>query len=257
MARSPDATRELFHRLTKQAECTSQAPDAEQVHNLRVAIRRFNQAPALHALDAPGFRKIHRKLKKTMTLAGQVRDVDIAMKLVAKLKPAGVKSLQAKLARRRTECEVELIEALPSLAAHTDLEVTSSTDKPPHHAIHDAARRLFKRGAKADDSKGLHRLRIAAKKLRYMLELLAPQHARLGQIKRLQTLLGDINDYETAGRIIATESGGKKLLEQLEDRQKKKIRQFRRYWKSDFEGKATVHKWMTDLSNTRKSAAGA
>jgi CHAD domain-containing protein len=256
MARSPDATRELYHRLTKQARCTFRTPDAEQVHNLRVAIRRFNQALALHDDDTPGFRKIHRQLKKTMALAGQVRDADVATKLVGKLKPAGAGTLQAKLAHRRMESEEQLVAALPALARNGHFEMPSSAGQPPHDAIHDAVKRLFKRGAKAEDAKGLHRLRIAAKKLRYTLELLAPRHTRLEQIKRLQTLLGDINDCESARRIIAEESGGKKLLGQLEDRESMKIREFRRYWKSDFDGDDNTRRWMADLSHPRKAASG-
>ena len=256
MARSPDATRELFHRLTKQARCTSRTPDAEQVHNLRVAIRRFNQALELYE-DAPGLRKIHRRLKKTMALAGQVRDADIATKLVGKLKRAGAGTLQAKLAHRRMEGEKQLVTALPALATNGHFEMPSGAGKLPVDAIHDAVKRLFKRGAKAEDANGLHRLRIAAKKLRYTLELLAPRHGRLEQIKRLQSLLGDINDYETARRIIAEESGGKKLLAQLEDRQNKKIREFRRYWKSDFDGDGNIQQWMAELSHPRKAAARA
>lgn len=254
MARSPDVTRELFDRLTRQARLTAKTPDATQVHNLRVAIRRFSQAMTLLPKEIAGFAGIHRKLKKTMTLAGAVRDADIAIKLVAKLKPAGAKGLQARLSRRRSESEKRLLDTLPEFALRHPI-------RPPHGplvqgAMLHAARRLFKRGAKADDSKGLHRLRIAAKKLRYTLELLAPKCIRLEQIKRLQSMLGDINDYETARRIVAEESGGKKLLAELEDRQGKKIREFRRYWKSDFGGDEDIQQWMADLSLSRKAVAG-
>src|SRR5580704_17329494 len=101
MARSPDAPRELFDRLTRQARLTAKTPDAAQVHNLRVAIRRFSQAMAMLPEETPGVASIHRKLKKTMTLAGAVRDADIAIKLVAKLKPAGAKAFAA--AKRERE----------------------------------------------------------------------------------------------------------------------------------------------------------
>ena len=92
-------------------------------------------------------------------------------------------------------------------------------------------------------------------KLRYTLEFLALQTTRLPQIERLQSQLGSINDYETARRIVEEESGPKKLLAQIEDRQRKKIRQFRRYWKSDFEGDGNHRKWMADLSRAGKQVA--
>jgi CHAD domain-containing protein len=274
MARSPDTTRELFDRLTRQARRTARTPDAAQVHNLRVAIRRFSQALTLLPADTPDFKKIHRKLKKTawkntMTLAGEVRDADIAIKLVVKLKPAGARALQRRLARRRTQREKLLVQALlvqpllvqplQGLTPRRRIEAPAVSEPPPHNAISDAAKRLFKRGARAESPKGLHRLRIAAKKLRYTLELLAPHTTRLAQIKRLQSRLGDINDYETARRMVEEESGGKKVLALLEDRQRKKIRQFRRYWKSDFDGDENFRRWMADLSRAgkRASAAGA
>jgi CHAD domain-containing protein len=255
MARSPDAPRELFDRLTRQARLTAKTPDVAQVHNLRVAIRRFSQAMAMLPEETPGVASIHRKLKKTMTLAGAVRDADIAIKLVAKLKPAGAKGLKARLSRRRSESEKRLLDSLPELALRHAI-------RPPdgslaQGAMLHAARRLFKRGAKADDSKGLHRLRIAVKKLRYTLELLSPSTDRLPQVARLQSALGAINDYETTRRLVEEESGPKKLAEQIEDKQRKKIRDFRRYWKSDFEGEENHRKWMADLSRTGKRAAAA
>jgi CHAD domain-containing protein len=253
MARSPDPRRELFRRLTAQARRTVRTPDAEQVHNLRVAIRRFNQAAAL-AQDASGLKKTRKHLKKAMELAGRVRDADITMKLVAKLRPAGTSTLQEKLARRRAEREQRLIAALPKIAAQLEIGKPSLEGKPPQVAISAAAERLFERGSKADDARGLHRLRIAAKKLRYTLELLAPEHARMDQIKRLQSLLGDINDYETARRIIAEESGAKTLAAQFEDRQRKKIREFRSYWKSDFERAGEAREWLAELPQARTAA---
>jgi CHAD domain-containing protein len=255
MARSPDATRELFDRLARQARRTARTPDAAQVHNLRVAIRRFGQALALLPADTPGFRRFHRGLKKTMILAGQVRDADIAIKLVAKLEPARAKALKARLLRRRARSETRLLDSLPDLTLQRAVEPPFPAGPPARDAMFHAAKQLFKRGAKADDSKGLHRLRIAAKKLRYTLEFLALQTTRLPQIERLQSQLGSINDYETARRIVEEESGPKKLLAQIEDRQRKKIRQFRRYWKSDFEGDGNHRKWMADLSRAGKQAA--
>ena len=257
MPPSANATRELFGRLTRQARRTSKNPDAAQVHKLRVAIRRFSQALALLPEDMPGFRKIQRKLKNTLSLAGQVRDADVAIKLVARLKPAGVKALQARLSRRRTRSETRLLDSLRDLTVRRAIEPPAATAPPAQDAMVHAAKRLFKRGARAEDSKGLHRLRIAAKKLRYTLELLAPHTGRLPQIERLQSLLGAINDYETARRMVAEESGSKKLLGQLADQQRKKIRQFRRYWKSHFEGEDNVRKWMEDVSHAGRRAAAA
>jgi CHAD domain-containing protein len=163
--------------------------------------------------------------------------------------------LLAKPERRRLDSELRLVEALPKLALRPEFATPAFAPKPPADAISDAVIRLLKRSAKMEDPSGLHRLRIAAKKLRYTLELLAPGHPRLEQIKRLQSLLGDINDYETARHMIIEECGAKTLASQLENRQRRKIREFRRYWKSDFDRSGDPRPWVTATPHARKSAA--
>lgn len=54
----------------------------------------------------------------------------------------------------------------------------------------------------------LHALRLASKRLRYTLELFRPCYgpgfrARLDSLRRLQQLLGEINDCATAGAVLA------------------------------------------------------
>jgi len=71
--------------------------------------------------------------------------------------------------------------------------------------ISKAYRRILKRGAGFDDdppAEALHRLRIDAKKLRYLLEFfrsLYPEQvitARINELKQLQDILGGLNDME-------------------------------------------------------------
>src|SRR5690242_18950966 len=77
-------TRTLLRRLAFQINRAGRAGDADAVHDLRVAIRRFAQC--LRAFDQcyphGHGRKIQRKLKSLMQAASAVRDRDIAMELM-------------------------------------------------------------------------------------------------------------------------------------------------------------------------------
>ena len=74
------------------------------------------------------------------------------------------------------------------------------------------AKRELPRTAKAlfrssTSTSGLHKLRIRAKKFRYTLELFQQAYgeagkARIEQLREVQTLLGDINDLQTARKLL-------------------------------------------------------
>jgi CHAD domain-containing protein len=233
----------LPQNLAFEARRTLKSPRPDQVHNLRVAIRRFNQSAALNSPNRNETE--HRQSKEIMKRAGDVRNVDITLKLLAKLK--GTKALQAKLRRRRAA-------AAKRLAAELKAAIDQGLpDQPPvtrsnsrAAAVH-AISQLFKRGAKAKKPKDLHRVRIAAKKLRYTLEMVAPGHPRLEEIKRLQSELGRINDFETAWKMVREESDGKSVRDQLKDKQRKKIRAFRAHWTSVLTDAAVPRAWIGEL----------
>jgi CHAD domain-containing protein len=72
--------------------------------------------------------------------------------------------------------------------------------------------RIIKRGSKLDDdppAEALHRLRIDAKKLRYLLEFFASLYPdtiisnMVKELKRLQDILGGFNDMEVQQRRLA------------------------------------------------------
>ena len=138
-----------------------------------------------------------------MRLAGDVRDLDITIKLVARLK--GTKALLSKLQRRRKSAATRLTDSLKAWSLPDKLPPANPSNAK--RAAVRAITRLFKRGKDARHPKDLHRLRIAAKKLRYTLEMVAPTHPYIQEIKRLQSELGRINDYETARTIVKQESG--------------------------------------------------
>lgn len=249
---------ELLDRLAAEIRRTIARADRDQVHNLRVSARRFGQVVAITG----GADKIRSRLKRTITLAGAVRDCDIAAKLMRKARAPA--RLQARIEKRRAAAERELVDALRQWIARAsvakwraklNLKLSPKLDRgnaafaaAERHTLLHAARRLFKRGRKLDGSpRALHQLRIATKKLRYTMELMRFTPARLAPIRKLQSKLGDINDYESTRRIVAKEDASKKVIDSLRAAQEKQTRQFRRYWRSQFAGKEKA--WLAILTS--------
>jgi len=252
MAASPQATR-LLDTLTAEARGTVRSAAPEQVHNLRVAIRRLMQALAVLNGPPKQIDKIRRGLKTIMGFAGKTRDYDITLKLARKANASD--RFVARLHRRRAAAakllalDLQKWLELGMPAQWREVIAAAHPSASADRVLMKAVKRLFKRGAAAEGSrKNLHPLRIAAKKLRYTLDLLdSADPAHLEQIKQLQKRLGDINDYETARRIATEESGGKRIIRLLGEKQEKKVRSFHRYWEREFASekrnwkRATLH----------------
>ena len=100
---SVDQTTRLLKRLALQIKGTPHSYSPEAVHDLRVAIRRFTQALDISKpfLPSRAVKKIRRRIKAIMTLAGAVRDCDIALKLVTLSKAEDAATVEAKLRTRR------------------------------------------------------------------------------------------------------------------------------------------------------------
>ena len=66
-------------KLVEQAERCAATPDAEAVHDLRVAIRRFSQALRIFKplVDAKAAKQMRRVLRRVMDAAAAVRDLDV------------------------------------------------------------------------------------------------------------------------------------------------------------------------------------
>jgi CHAD domain-containing protein len=238
-----------LRRLSSQISRATKSCNPEAVHDLRVAIRRFTQAIAVTDM-----RKNRRRLKKIMTLAGEVRNCDVALKLNNRFKGPHADYLQSKLEERRKESESLLVAELIkwrdrrlSLKWRAALDSTPSNDQD----VDELARRVLGRIAKDFQKRGneassleaspkcIHHFRIAAKKFRYALELFQPLYGSsldsfVASLKCTSTLLGDINDCVTVAAIVAEYKGGNRLADRLKKRQYKKTEDFRKYWKEEF-----------------------
>ncbi len=92
-------------RLAYEMGRSRKRADVEAVHDLRVSIRRL--ASCLKAFpeffSSAGKRKVRRRLGEIMALAGEVRDLDIAIEFGRQAGLSAESELLAKLAGERTE----------------------------------------------------------------------------------------------------------------------------------------------------------
>jgi CHAD domain-containing protein len=263
----------LLGRLAFQIARTIKSQGASEVHDLRVAIRRFMRVLVVLKPCFPRneSRKIRRRLKRIMVEAGSVRDCDIALRLLAKLAPSKSGPLVRQFQTEREEAAKILTLSLKrsvrrNLSAKwrkalggediaedfcaIPVKVTAKRMLPQ------MAKEYFSGGKDAARGKAsaeeLHRFRIASKNLRYTLDLFAPLYGTsinglLQQLKGVQTLLGEINDCATVGRMVAQHQDGSGILSALKKRQRRKAEQFRQHWTAEFSGAAQVRRWTDDL----------
>lgn len=268
----------LLGRLAFHVGRAIKSHNAEAVHDLRVTIRRFAQAlrvlkPCFRGKE---LRKIRRELKGIMTVAGEVRNHDIALKLLAKSTPEGERAtLQPKIQSGRREAERSLTTLLKSwLERKSSLKWRGALGRAAEQAGEDfgkaptvetarqmlpgMAQDFFERGDEAAGVKAhpreLHRFRLVSKKFRYSLELFTPLcgtslNPKLEAIRRVQTLLGDINDFETVRNMLAQYQGAEAMIAWLKKRQRKRLGQFREYWATTFGPAEERESWIDFLKH--------
>jgi CHAD domain-containing protein len=204
----------LLRNPTAQVRKT-RSPDADSVHDLRVR-PPFDEVLLLflELLEKKHAREARRRLK-IMSLAGAVRNCDIADKLIG----ASLSGARKESDGRRENARQALAHALRrwtdescSLRLSDRLQV-SGARRVEKVRLHRATRKSIRLGGNAVESRSptaLHRFRIAVKHYRYTLELLAPIIGRrraarhLSAGKGVQSRVGNVNDCET-GRVPAAD----------------------------------------------------
>jgi CHAD domain-containing protein len=208
--------------------------DPEGVHSMRVASRRVRSVMRdfLPYLPKRSFASSIKRFKDIADALGEVRDQDVAIQALEEIEKKAPAEHAAALnqfiakrkevrERRRRELKVVLAKGeLKSLEtdftaaleeANTVIERKRKRLTPPTFAtvsqeiIRDRLKEFEKRSDglfKPLDVNALHELRIAAKRLRYAIELLAPcfprsisTHAK--RAARLQAALGDLHDCDS------------------------------------------------------------
>jgi CHAD domain-containing protein len=203
----------------------AQTGDETSVHQARVASRRLRQAIPLLGVraDAAAVDRAGRRVRRITRALGPVRELDVTLLLLAELERKGAAPARA-IARVRTavteerqERRREMLAAIkPSklnklrkqlvqvAAPESD---TTETRSALAEANAQAAARAARLRAAIEHAGGiyladrLHRIRIAAKKLRYALEIQreltrSRSTANLNKLRVQQDLLGRMHDLE-------------------------------------------------------------
>ncbi|HOK66093.1 MAG TPA: CHAD domain-containing protein [Anaerohalosphaeraceae bacterium] len=224
--------RRYAEAIQKNLETAAQGEDIEPIHQVRVACRRLRTALRLFAdcLQEDSVFKWRKECKRLLKDLRKARDLDIQIQFLEdllkktirdkKILP-GIKRLLLRLRQKRQRLqkrirksadrfrkqnilkeialETEQLERMQTSAAEAGgLSVAERAGTAVREAIEKTTALLDRLNDKKD-IKGHHQLRIAVKRLRYTLETFQPAFKEdfdklIQPLKKMQTLLGDLND---------------------------------------------------------------
>ena len=234
--------RKQAKRLATQIDGTRKGDDPECVHQARVASRRMRAALRVFdgCFDAERSTRWAKEIRRVTGRLGEARDIDVQIELLCDLlasieQPAcypGVARLLAKLQRRRDRVQPKVAEAADRIEASGVLREIRTVAKQVlaeaeangtgqwNSGVLDRTRpRILEQLAellshqdsldRPEDQQQHHAMRIAAKRLRYTLEIFSPAYrgrldASITALKRVQTLLGEVHDCDVWVERLAT-----------------------------------------------------
>lgn len=196
----------------------------EAVHDLRVATRRlistFDLLASIH--PAGNLQKTRRRLKRQLDMFGPLRDVQVQLLSIDKMLPslpelqgfheylvkrerklaqrlgAEVNRIETGKVKKAIDVAAEQLEGLFDTPAKQREKLTAAM-----HAVDAAFNKAVERNLAVSptDSATIHRLRVAFKKFRYMVESLAPMIDRVSSkhlkaMNAFQGSMGDVQDAE-------------------------------------------------------------
>jgi len=228
----------FLERARRARQALAAGDDPEALHDFRVALRRLRSL--LRAFPEEARQAVtRRQLRAVRDLAratNAARDAEVALDEIARLLPApeprqrrGMEALRARLRASLAEVDeraaAELLPAFDRLGRRlagrlgryrVELRLDGTgAEAPPFRSIlverlschrSDLADALA--AARTGGDEEAHRARIAAKRLRYLVEPacqgLASSGAVVASLKRLQDLLGELNDLRQLSALIAS-----------------------------------------------------
>ena len=227
--------------------------DADNVHDLRVALRRCRtMADALIEVNPdPGWRKLKKASRDLFDALGDLRDTQVESDWVKRLggsRDALRRHLLRFLARQERKDAQQAQRALD----HFDRKAWRKwSRKLPEKSrffpvesvvfqrlalgrLNDAVN-LYQQARKSRSQVAWHRLRIGIKKFRYVVENFLPQRyeAWAGDLKQLQDLLGEVHDLDVLRVLIRRHKGSRAAealapwFERIETERKKRLDAFR------------------------------
>jgi CHAD domain-containing protein len=219
-----------MERALKELDHVCTAPDADAVHDLRVALRRCRSVAAvMEEVDPDRSWQEMRKLgKKLFRQLGELRDTQILEDWTKKL-GAEQEPVRQRLLSGLEKKETELRQAALKVAGKFDQRAWRKLERTLAHRVRvvppdglaaeclalerfEAAKELHAQALRTDKPEHWHALRIGVKRFRYTVESLLPQRYEVwgDNLKHVQDLLGDVHDLDvlsaTVGQVASTES---------------------------------------------------
>lgn len=202
--------------------------DVEALHDFRVALRRLSTGLRFYKSWAAGIgRKRRRQLRAYGKATNQGRDAEVQLnwlegqqttltsrqklggqwlkRRLAQQQGAASKAFRADISRRFTRLSMKLRRRLEESEAPPAAAKPAASGFAPATAAlaRTATRALLKALVKVDHAAGeriVHRARIKAKQLRYLLDPLQPELAPvrpvIDQLKKMQDELGELHDLK-------------------------------------------------------------
>jgi CHAD domain-containing protein len=203
-------------RALKRAQKVRKTWDADAIHDLRVALRRCRtMADALSGTyPSPGWNKLKKTSKKLFHTLGEVRDVQVEQEWVKKLSPAEdtsrtylLKALRGREKVRMEEAQKELDEFDRKEWRKLSRKLHTKADIFPVESVVfqrlaltklNNAVELYQKARKKPSCVAWHRVRIAIKRFRYIVENFLPRHYEswAEDLKEMQDFLGEVHDLD-------------------------------------------------------------
>ncbi|MGH9738715.1 MAG: CHAD domain-containing protein [Candidatus Acidiferrales bacterium] len=205
-----------MNRANDRAEKAQHGFDIDDVHDLRVALRRCRtMADAMSEVNpSSGWRKLKKTTGAMFRSLGELRDVQVISALAKELGPARDPIRQhmlGVLAAREKECRKAAAEALDSFDRKEWKKLARKLGPKARFfplgsvvfqrlalARLNQAAELYQQARRKHSSAAWHRVRIAIKRFRYVLNNFLPRRYETwsDDLKHVQDLLGEIHDLE-------------------------------------------------------------
>lgn len=285
-----EALQERLPALTKEVEGVRTANDIEYVHRMRVASRRVRNALALFGEDLPRkhYDNWRDEIRRITRALGAARDTDVQIawlqdfltRLSDEAQRVGIERLLLRLRQQRARAQNKVGKALDRVE---DKRILDDMSETLHellvyarvYEVESLPTDLYRRANEAirlrleelltyephiaypERTAELHQMRIAAKHLRYTLEVFNPLYEKalrkpIKIVKEIQELLGEVHDcdvwigyvpwfiekerartLEYFGEVIPAQAFLPGLHALEEDRRQQRLRSyymFRRFW---------------------------
>ena len=239
-------------RVLKELERLHGSPDADTVHDLRVAIRRCRSvASVLEEVDPhPAWREMRKVARKLFHKLGGLRDAQVMEEWVRRLSPES-DSLRAVLVANFESEMQSLRENAVEAAERFDTRAWKRFSGTLRQRVrlvpasglaaeclalerYQEAKELHANAMRTEKAKPWHALRIGLKRFRYTVESLLPEHhaAWSENLKRVQDLLGDVHDLDVLTGMVKEASSGlpqsrELLLQTIEHERHERIEKYR------------------------------